>query len=92
MTLCVAVPRASKEQTVGGSKLAAEDIRHFQEQTTSVPAPQLNHERTFFYDPSSRELLPQYAWYPTAFQDKVEIRPEIAELRKRINEERRRNH
>ena len=36
------------------SKLAAEDIRHFQELTTSVLVPQLNHERTFFYDPSSR--------------------------------------
>jgi hypothetical protein len=77
------------------SKLAAEDIKHFQELTTSVLVPQLNHERTFFYDPSSRELLPQYAWYPTAFQDMVDycnkIRPEIDELRKRINEERRRN-
>ena len=77
------------------SKLAAEDIRHFQELTTSVLVPQLNHERKFFYDPSSRELLPQYAWYPTAFQDMVDycnkIRPEIDELRKRINEERKRN-
>jgi hypothetical protein len=77
------------------SKLAAEDIRHFQELTTSVLVPQLNHERTFFYDPSSRQLLPQYAWYPTAFQDMVDycnkIRPEIDELRKRIAEERKRN-
>lgn len=77
------------------SKLAAEDIRHFQELTTSVLVPQLNHERTFFYDPSSRQLLPQYAWYPTAFQDMVDycnkIRPEIDELRKRINEERKRS-
>ena len=77
------------------SKLAAEDIKHFQELTTSVLVPQLNHERTFFYDPSSRKLLPQYAWYPTAFQDMVDycnkIRPEIDELRKRINEERKRN-
>jgi hypothetical protein len=77
------------------SRLAAENIKHFQELTTSVLVPQLNHERTFFYDPSSRELLPQYAWYPTAFQDMVDychkIRPEIDELRKRINEERKRN-
>jgi hypothetical protein len=77
------------------SKLAAEDIKHFQELTTSVLVPQLNHERTFFYNPLSRELLPQYAWYPTAFQDMVDycnkIRPEIDELRKRINEERKRN-
>jgi hypothetical protein len=77
------------------SKLAAEDIRHFQELTTSVLVPQLNHERTFFYDPSSRKLLPQYAWYPTAFQDIVDycnkIRPEIDELRKRISEARTRN-
>lgn len=78
------------------SKLAAEDIKHFQELTTSVLVPQLNHERTFFYDPSSRKLLPQYAWYPLAFQDMVDycnlIRPEIDELRKRINEERKRKH
>src|SRR5260370_17308404 len=49
------------------SKLAAEDIKHFQELTTSVLVPQLNHEGTFFYDPSSQKLLPQYAWYPLAF-------------------------
>jgi hypothetical protein len=77
------------------SKLAAEDIKHFQELTTSVLVPQLNHEAAFFYNTSSRELLPQYAWYPTAFQDMVDycnkIRPEIDELRKRINEERKRN-
>jgi hypothetical protein len=77
------------------SKLAAEDIKHFQELTASVLVPQLNHERTFFYDPSTRKLLPQYAWYPTAFQDMVDycdkIRPEIDELRKRIKEERTRN-
>ena len=77
------------------SILAAEDIKHFQELSTSVLVPQLNHERTFFYDPSSRKLLPQYAWYPTAFQDMVDycnkIQPEIDELRKRINEERKRN-
>src|ERR1700751_4021104 len=76
------------------SKLAADDIKHFQELSTSVLVPQLNHERTFFYDLSSRKLLPQYAWYPTAFQDMVDycnkIRPEIDELRKRINEERKR--
>jgi hypothetical protein len=77
------------------SKLAAEDIKHFQELTTSVLVPQLNHERTFFYDPSSRKLLPQYAWYPMAFQDMVDycnkIRPEIDELRKRIKVERQRS-
>jgi hypothetical protein len=77
------------------SKLAAEDIRHFQELSASVLVPQLNHERTFFYDPATRTLLPQYAWYPAAFQDMVDycnkIRPEIDELRKRINEERKRN-
>ena len=77
------------------SILAAEDIKHFQELSTSVLVPQLNHERTFFYDPSSRKLLPQYAWYPMAFQDMVDycnkIQPEIDELRKRINEERKRN-
>ena len=77
------------------SKLAAEDIKHFQELSASVLVPQLNHERTFFYDLSSRRLLPQYAWYPTAFQDMVDycnkIRPEIDELRKRIAEERKRN-
>ena len=77
------------------SKLAAEDIQHFQELTTSVLVPQLNHERSFFYDPATRKLLPQYAWYPMAFQDMVDwcnkIRPEIDELRKRINEERRPN-
>jgi hypothetical protein len=77
------------------SKLAAEDIKHFQELTASVLVPQLNHERTFFYDPSSRKLLPQYAWYPMAFQDMVDycnkIRPEIDELRKRIKVERQRS-
>ena len=77
------------------SKLAAEDIKHFQELSASVLVPQLNHDRTFFYDPSSRRLLPQYAWYPTAFQDMVDycnkIRPEIDELRKQIDRERRRN-
>jgi hypothetical protein len=77
------------------SKLAAEDIKHFQELTTSVLVPQLNHERTFFYDTSSRQLLPQYAWYPTAFQDMVDycnkIRPEIDELRRRIDLELKRN-
>ena len=77
------------------SKLAAEDITHFQELTTSVLVPQLNHERSFFYDPASRKLLPQYSWYPAAFQDMVDycnkIRPEIDELRKRINQERKRN-
>jgi hypothetical protein len=77
------------------SKLAAEDIKHFQELTASVLVPQLNHDRTFFYDPSTRRLLPQFAWYPTAFQDMIDycnrIRPEIDELRKRIKEERTRN-
>ena len=77
------------------SKLAAEDIKHFQELSASVLVPQLNHDRTFFYDPSSRRLLPQYAWYPTAFQDMVDycnkIRPEIDELRKQIRRERNRN-
>jgi hypothetical protein len=77
------------------SKLAAEDIRHFQELSASVLVPQLNHERTFFYDAATRTLLPQYAWYPASFQDMVDycnkIRPEIDELRKRINEERKRN-
>ena len=77
------------------SKLAAEDIKHFQELTTAVLVPQLNHERTFFYDTSSRQLLPEYAWYPTAFQDMVDycnkIRPEIDELRKQIDRERKRN-
>ena len=77
------------------SKLAAENIRHFQELAASVLVPQLNHERSFFYDPSTRKLLPQYAWYPMAFQDMVDycnkIRPEIDELRKRINDERKRN-
>ena len=77
------------------SKLAAEDIKHFQELSASVLVPQLNHDRTFFYDPSSRKLLPQYAWYPTAFQDMVDycnkIRPEIDELRKQIDRERKRN-
>ena len=77
------------------SKLAAEDIKHFQELSASVLVPQLNHDRTFFYDASSRTLLPQYAWYPTAFQDMVDycnkIRPEIDELRKQIDRERRRN-
>ena len=77
------------------SKLAAEDIKHFQELSASVLVPQLNHDRTFFYDPSSRTLLPQYAWYPTAFQAMVDycnkIRPEIDELRKQIDRERKRN-
>ena len=77
------------------SKLAAEDIKHFQALSASVLVPQLNHDRTFFYDPSSRRLLPQYAWYPTAFQDMVDhcnkIRPEIDELRKQIGRERNRN-
>ena len=77
------------------SRLAAEDIKHFQELTASVLVPQLNHERSFFYDPSTRKLLPQYDWYPTAFQNMVDycdkIRPEIDELRKRIKEERTRN-
>jgi hypothetical protein len=76
------------------SKLAAEDIKHFQELTASVLVPQLNHERTFFYDQSTRKLLPEYAWYPMVFQDMVDycnkIRPQIDELRKRINEERKR--
>jgi hypothetical protein len=44
---------------------------------------------------STRKLLPQYAWYPMVFQDMVDysnkIRPEIDELRRRINEERKRN-
>ena len=77
------------------SKLAAENIRHFQELTAWVLVPELNHDRTFFYDPSTRKLLPQYAWYPAAFQDMVDycnkILPEIDELRKRISEERKRN-
>src|SRR6516162_11532764 len=77
------------------SKLAAEDIKHFQELSASVLVPQLNHERSFFYDPASRKLLPQYAWYPAAFQDMVDycnkIRPEIDELRKQIGRERNRN-
>jgi hypothetical protein len=77
------------------SKLAAEDIKHFQELSASVLVPQLNHERSFFYDLATRKLLPQYAWYPMAFQDMVDycnkIRPKIDELRKRINEERKRN-
>ena len=77
------------------SRLETEDIRHFQELTASVLVPQLNHDRTFFYNPSTRKLLPQYEWYPTAFQDIIDycnkIRPEIDELRKRISEERARN-
>jgi len=77
------------------SRLETEDIRHFQELTASVLVPQLNHDRTFFYNPSTRKLLPQYDWYPLAFQNIVDycnkIRPEIDELRKRISEERARN-
>jgi hypothetical protein len=77
------------------SKLAAENIRHFQELAASVLVPQLNHDRSFFYDLSTRKLLPQYAWYPMAFEDMVvyynKIQPGIAELRKRISDERKRN-
>jgi hypothetical protein len=77
------------------SRLAAEDIQHFQQLAASVLVPQLNHERTFFYDPSTRKLLPQFAWYPSAFQSMVDycdkIRPEIEELRRRIKDERGRN-
>jgi hypothetical protein len=77
------------------SRLEAEDIRQLHELTASVLVPQLNHDRTFFYNPSTRKLLPQYDWYPLAFQNIVDycnkIRPEIDELRKRVSQERARN-
>lgn len=70
-------------------------IRHDQQLSDTLVLPNLEKDRSLFYDPVSRKLRPTYRWYGDFFKDlqrqNSDLQPQIENLLRQVRAERQRN-
>ena len=69
--------------------------RHDQQLSDTLVLPNLDKDRSVFYDPATRKLRPTYRWYADFFRvclhDYDDLQPQIEKLLRQVRAERQRN-
>jgi hypothetical protein len=69
--------------------------RHDQQLSDTYILPNLDKDRSVFYDPSTKELRPSYRWFPEFFEKMLksydQLEPQLEKLQAQIRAERQRN-
>ena len=76
-------------------RLIVATTRHDQQLSDTLVLPNLDKDRSFFYDPATHQLRPMYRWYSRFFdimvQQYADLQPQMEKLVKQIRADRQRN-